>query len=514
MNTRVEEDKDEDGRAHVPDTDPHADDGSGVMVALQVARLLALHQDDDGIDDFVKLAEVEDPSVECETFVPESAGRQRGRRMRLEELVRSRVRREPQVDVRRGIVDRCIAVSLGTLNLAHGIDCRHQSALGPLPRTDKRPPEAGGDDAYECPCRVDGQENIVQNDEPEECARLANCPWLSSAGPVVLVERLDDDGVDDGHIDRDFDVEPFRVDVFGDRERRKGGRCRRDRRGFASRGIVEERRRREPEPDGWMVHHGEGCLSGMGVDLQRGKRPHDRMNNITMPTQKFERLPQRSGPATRNSGWLVFIIRTALPRGGLVPRRQVSCQTNRQSLAPAAAPAISRRTSNDANGRKTTKHASYKLQRLQQLANFAVWAAAIAASFTQSRALLYKCRLFAQNPRMPEDRLLKAALNTFDGTCRRESIPTSMPLGRPCLPFGPVLLWRGKFRLERSPIDAVSKARISKYSCADTRVEADLEQTYVNASNVGSHHLQPIKQNPKGSPLSCTSRECAVGGYL
>lgn len=81
MNTRVEKHKDKDGRAHVPNTDPHADNRSGVVVALQVAGLLALHQDDDGINDFVKLAEIEDPSVKRQSFVPQSTGSQCGRRV-------------------------------------------------------------------------------------------------------------------------------------------------------------------------------------------------------------------------------------------------------------------------------------------------------------------------------------------------------------------------------------------------------------------------------------------------
>lgn len=197
MNTRVEEHKDEDGRAHVSNTDPHADDGSGVVVALQVTGLLSLHQDDDGVDNLVKLAEVEDPAVECESFIPQSTRSQCGRRVRFEELVCCRVGREPEVDVRRRVVDRSVSVALRSLDLAHGIDRRHQSTLGPLPRRDKRPSVSSCNNPHESPCRVDGKENVMQHNEPEECTRLADRPGFSAAGPVVLVERLDDDGIDD-----------------------------------------------------------------------------------------------------------------------------------------------------------------------------------------------------------------------------------------------------------------------------------------------------------------------------
>lgn len=162
----------------------------------------------------------------------------------------------------------------------------------------------------------------MQDDEPEERARLADRPWFPSARPVVLVERLDDDGVDDRDINRDLDIEPCRVDVLGDRKRRMGERGRRDGRGFVCWGIVEECRRREREPDGGVVHHGGRLL----VEEQYGEKTVldvDAQYNLAFP-DKSSQKSHSNFPNDRirliNPGVACFHYPDGLPRGGLVPQ--------------------------------------------------------------------------------------------------------------------------------------------------------------------------------------------------
>lgn len=183
--------------------------------------------------------------------------------MRFEKLRCGRMRREPEVDGGGRVKDGSVSVSLGSLDLAHRINRGQQSTLGPLPGRDERPSVTGGNDTDKRPRRVDGQEHIVQHDKPEERSGLADRPGLSPARSVVLVERFDDDRVDDGDVERDLDIEPCSVNVFGDcewriRVWRGSDGCR-----FVCRGIIEERRRREGESDRGMVRCHDERLTEM-----------------------------------------------------------------------------------------------------------------------------------------------------------------------------------------------------------------------------------------------------------
>lgn len=74
MDKGVEEAEDPDGAGHVAHTSPHAHHGSGVVVGLQSRAVLALGQDDEGVENLVELAQVEDPAVEVEALGPQAAG--------------------------------------------------------------------------------------------------------------------------------------------------------------------------------------------------------------------------------------------------------------------------------------------------------------------------------------------------------------------------------------------------------------------------------------------------------
>ena len=78
------------------------------MVSLKGCRPLALGQDDQGIKDFVELANVEDPAPKRKTLVPKSANI-RGIRVAARSQVNERVLGLPNVD--RGVVGRSVSES-------------------------------------------------------------------------------------------------------------------------------------------------------------------------------------------------------------------------------------------------------------------------------------------------------------------------------------------------------------------------------------------------------------------
>lgn len=73
MDQGIDPAKHPDWRAHVANASPHAEHGTHVMIDLQRAGSLALHQDDQGVEDFIELAEVEHPAPKGQAFVPQPA---------------------------------------------------------------------------------------------------------------------------------------------------------------------------------------------------------------------------------------------------------------------------------------------------------------------------------------------------------------------------------------------------------------------------------------------------------
>lgn len=74
--------------------------------------------------------------------------------------------------------------------------------------------------AIKGPCRVDGQEDVVQYNESVEEASLAEGPRLLASGGVVAVEQLSSHGIDCGDSQWDLGVKSGSVDVVRDQDRR------------------------------------------------------------------------------------------------------------------------------------------------------------------------------------------------------------------------------------------------------------------------------------------------------
>ena len=179
MNTRVQEAEEPDSWSHVAHTSPHAHHRTSVVVSLQSRRSLALCQDNNSIDDLVKFGEVEEPSVESKTLIPETStsGQRSGRNISLASSGRNPL-------LSRRIVRNGVAKSRWPMELTKTVNDPNDSfrsrwrwdcSLKALPHADERP------------SRVDGEENVVQDDDPMEGAGLGDGPWLVAARGVDLV---------------------------------------------------------------------------------------------------------------------------------------------------------------------------------------------------------------------------------------------------------------------------------------------------------------------------------------
>ena len=73
MNPRIDKDKHPDRRTHIPNTSPHTQHSTSVMIRLKRLTPLALGQDDQSINDLVELAHVEEPAPKRQPFVPQSS---------------------------------------------------------------------------------------------------------------------------------------------------------------------------------------------------------------------------------------------------------------------------------------------------------------------------------------------------------------------------------------------------------------------------------------------------------
>ena len=218
MDKAVEKEEDPDGRAHVLDSDKETTASAHMVVRLQGRALLALQEDDGGVDKLVELGDVEPPAVKSKTLVPESS-----------ELVRlgdvgvdsslggsggERVALEPRLDRGGRVVDSSVAQSRGTLHPAervHGTPESVRRSKGVL----KAPPR-GTNNPDKGPSRVDGEENVVGDHKPEEAGSLADRPWLSTSLAVDIVPGLDDEDIGGGKEEWPFVVERSKEQVLGD----------------------------------------------------------------------------------------------------------------------------------------------------------------------------------------------------------------------------------------------------------------------------------------------------------
>lgn len=153
----VEEEENPDRRAHVLDSDKETSAGPHVMVGLQSRTLLALQEDDGGVDEFVEFRDVKPPAVKGKTFVPETTdvvrvGKVGGGRG-LDGARDERVRVEPGGDSGTVVVDSSVADSTGSGHPAkriHGSPESVRRGEGVL-----ETPPSGSHNPNKCPGGVD-----------------------------------------------------------------------------------------------------------------------------------------------------------------------------------------------------------------------------------------------------------------------------------------------------------------------------------------------------------------------
>lgn len=162
MNTRVDEGKHPNRSRHVAHTSPHAHHGAGVVVSLQRGAQLALGQDDEGIENLVELAQVEDPAVKGKALVPQAAHIcPAGRSITGERKVAGI--RQP-LAILLTIVDS-VAKTAWTMKPSHAV---HEAIQTPGSHWVHDTATHDAHHGVEGPCRVNGQEDIMDDDEGME----------------------------------------------------------------------------------------------------------------------------------------------------------------------------------------------------------------------------------------------------------------------------------------------------------------------------------------------------------
>jgi hypothetical protein len=182
------------------------------MVLLESGAALALGQDDGRVKDLVELGEVEPPAPESETLVPDSAD------IRLVWLAAGayeNIRVQAAPSVVGVVVGDGVAQSSGTVNLAEGVDGA-DNGVG-LAVVGERVLEAA-DHGHAGDGRVDGKEDIVEDDKGVEGAGFGDPPRLVAVLAVVPVDVGDGDEVDGGDGQRDLVGQGALVDVLGNWE--------------------------------------------------------------------------------------------------------------------------------------------------------------------------------------------------------------------------------------------------------------------------------------------------------
>lgn len=217
MDPRIDEDKHPDRRAHETDARPHAQHRASMVVRLERRRALALCQNDEGIDDLVELADIEDPAPESQPFVPQSAHIRRIRVARRQE-VDGRVLHLPDVD--RRVVRRGVTESSRPMQLTQRVrdTCRAIRVVQSRPSARDR--SCHGAKRREA---VQSENDIVDDDEGAEGGGLADGPWLVFAAAVVRVEGEDGEDVAGREGERDSRAKREVVEVAVDAEGRADG---------------------------------------------------------------------------------------------------------------------------------------------------------------------------------------------------------------------------------------------------------------------------------------------------
>ena len=183
-----------------------------MVVFLERGASLALCENDSRVKDFVELGEVEPPTPESQALVPDSADIAGvGHAIRTDENVC--VEAGPGVVV--GAVGNGVAQTAGTVNLAESVNGA-DDGIG-LAVVGKRVLQAA-DHGHASDGRVDGQEDVVEDDKGVEGPGLCNPPRLVAMLAVVPVDVGDGNEVDGGDGQRDLVREGALVDVLRYRE--------------------------------------------------------------------------------------------------------------------------------------------------------------------------------------------------------------------------------------------------------------------------------------------------------
>lgn len=214
MDERVDQNKYPDGSRHVTHTSPHAKHGTGVMVGLQGRAEFALGEDNEGVQNFVKLAQVENPAIVVESFVPNTSHLSAAGLATVQAADESiGVRAVP---VRRGVVEiQGASQATRTMKAAEAVSSGSNTAR---PEWAHDAASHATQHAPKGPCRVDSEQHIVKDNKGEEGLGFAHGPRLLVAGGIELVQSLGGHCVQRGNGQWDLGVKSCLVDVVGDVE--------------------------------------------------------------------------------------------------------------------------------------------------------------------------------------------------------------------------------------------------------------------------------------------------------
>lgn len=192
----VDEDEHPNGRAHVANTGPHAKHSAGMVIGLQGRAPLALGDNDESVQDLVELAKIEDPAPESQSLIPQPANIGRvwvSVRAHADE----RILRLPDVDG--GVVGDGVAQTSRAVNLAHRVRNAGEPARVVPARPGMHERSEHGDESREA---VDGEDDIVEDDEGLEEGLARDPPGLVAAAAVDGVEGEYGEDVGDGEEER------------------------------------------------------------------------------------------------------------------------------------------------------------------------------------------------------------------------------------------------------------------------------------------------------------------------
>jgi hypothetical protein len=218
MDTRVDGCEHPDWRRHEAHTSPHGQHSAGVVVLLERGAALALCEDDERVKNLIELGEVKPPAPESETLVPDPAyvGLVWHATGSNQDVV---VQAAPGVVAR--MVGNRVAESSRAVDLAESVNRAHNGVGLAVMR--KRVLQAA-DHGHAGDGGIDSQEDVVEDDEGVERARLCDPPRLVPMLAVVPVDVGDGDEVYRGNGQRNLVGERALVDVLADGKRVLEGR--------------------------------------------------------------------------------------------------------------------------------------------------------------------------------------------------------------------------------------------------------------------------------------------------